>query len=302
MFIGNASYANAGIGIDVADDGPPLNDEAAVPYDTDGVQNYPVVTSVVHSGGDTIVSGYIKTQGFLQDIQLFHNSVMDAKTEGEKVIDVFAVTLDGNGFATFTRTISGFLADNVTATAVTSTCSNSPAAWSTAAPSIRRRSRFPIPLVVTNTADAGPGSLRDAITFANQCGAAPTITFNIPGAGVQTIIPATALPAPACGGTVIDGYTQPGRARTASRSAATAQRLIEIDGRATPGASGLEIGASGIVVRGLIVDDSGAQNAISVNAPAGASSIQVYGNILGDPTGTRAKKNSRGIRPPPRTR
>src|SRR4028119_23536 len=42
---------------------------------------------------------------------------------------------------------------------------------------------------VTNTADAGPGSLRDAITQANALAGADIINFNIPGAGVQTIAP-----------------------------------------------------------------------------------------------------------------
>lgn len=51
------------------------------------------------------------------------------------------------------------------------------------------------PFTVTNTADAGPGSLRDAITQANATAAPPhNINFAIPGAGVRTIAPLTALP------------------------------------------------------------------------------------------------------------
>ena len=65
--------------------------------------------------------------------------------------------------------------------------------------------------VVTNTADAGAGSLRQAIIDANTLAGADTIDFNIPGAGVHTISPASALPA-TTGPVTIDGYTQPGAA------------------------------------------------------------------------------------------
>src|SRR5579859_5293756 len=48
--------------------------------------------------------------------------------------------------------------------------------------------------VVTNVNDSGPGSLRDAITQANNNPGPDIITFNIPGTGVQTISPTSALP------------------------------------------------------------------------------------------------------------
>ncbi|MCX6855265.1 MAG: PA14 domain-containing protein, partial [Verrucomicrobia bacterium] len=53
-------------------------------------------------------------------------------------------------------------------------------------------------LIVTTTADSGPGSLRNAITCANNNPGAETITFNIPAGmltgGVAIISPATTLP------------------------------------------------------------------------------------------------------------
>src|SRR3989442_5833254 len=51
--------------------------------------------------------------------------------------------------------------------------------------------------VVTNTNDSGAGSLRQAILDANAngSGVVDTITFNISGGGVKTIIPSSALPA-----------------------------------------------------------------------------------------------------------
>jgi hypothetical protein len=62
---------------------------------------------------------------------------------------------------------------------------------------------------VTTAADAGAGSLRQAILDANVAADADTIQFNIPGAGVHTITPLTDFPM-ITGPVTIDGYTQPG--------------------------------------------------------------------------------------------
>ena len=68
--------------------------------------------------------------------------------------------------------------------------------------------------MVTNTNDLGPGSLRQAILDSNANpppppGTTNLITFNIPGSGVHTIMPATQLP-DIIQPLMIDGYTQPG--------------------------------------------------------------------------------------------
>src|SRR5262249_5498665 len=57
--------------------------------------------------------------------------------------------------------------------------------------------------------DATHCSLREAINAANANDGADTITFNIPGSGVHTITPSTALPF-ITGQVTIDGYTQSG--------------------------------------------------------------------------------------------
>src|SRR5713101_7823157 len=49
-------------------------------------------------------------------------------------------------------------------------------------------------LTVSNTGDSGAGSLRQAILDANNTNGLDTIVFQIPGSGVHTIAPATALP------------------------------------------------------------------------------------------------------------
>ncbi len=62
---------------------------------------------------------------------------------------------------------------------------------------------------VTNTNDAGPGSLRQAILDANGTSGADSVDFAIPGDGVQTIVLASPLP-DIVDPLWIDGYTQPG--------------------------------------------------------------------------------------------
>ena len=64
-------------------------------------------------------------------------------------------------------------------------------------------------LIVTNTSASGPGSLQQAILDANATNGLDTIIFQIPGTGVHTITPTSALPA-ITDPVVIDGTTQPG--------------------------------------------------------------------------------------------
>jgi hypothetical protein len=62
---------------------------------------------------------------------------------------------------------------------------------------------------VTNTDDSGPGSLRQAILDANASAGFDTIAFDIPGGGVHTITPLSALPV-ISESVLIEGYSQPG--------------------------------------------------------------------------------------------
>lgn len=63
--------------------------------------------------------------------------------------------------------------------------------------------------VVTNTNDAGPGSLRQAMIDSNATMDVNTIDFNIPGSGVQRIGTLSPLP-PITHAVSINGYSQPG--------------------------------------------------------------------------------------------
>ena len=139
---------------------------------------------------------------------------------------------------------------------------------------------------VTDTADSGPGSLRQAILDSNAATAgSDTIDFAIPGSDVQTIAPLSALPAitqPA----LIDGESQPGYAGTP---------LIELSGNQAGIGDGLLITGPGVTVRGLDISDFSQGDGIDLSG-AGATGDWIYANVIGtDPTGTNAEPNLVGI-------
>lgn len=109
----------------------------------------------------------------------------------------------------------------------------------------------PEKFLVTNTNEAGAGSLRQAILDSNAHPATDIIAFQI-GAGAQTIAPAHVLP-DITNPAIIDGTTQPGYA---------GHPLIELSGVNNQDAAvvpqqfldGLHITAGSATVRGLTID------------------------------------------------
>lgn len=108
-------------------------------------------------------------------------------------------------------------------------------------------------LTVTNAADSGPGSLRQAILDVNSTPGRNSVRFAIPGAGVQTITPLTALPG-IFGQVSIDGYTQPGSHPNTLTNGNNAMLLVRLDGTNLPFATPvLVLNGAGNTVRGLII-------------------------------------------------
>jgi uncharacterized repeat protein (TIGR01451 family) len=142
---------------------------------------------------------------------------------------------------------------------------------------------------VSNANDSGAGSLRQAILDANATPGTQTITFNLPGSGVQTINLTSQLP-PITDPIIIDGYTQPGASANTLGVGNNAVLLIELNG-ANTSAAGLTItaGGSASTVRGLVINRF-ARGAILLQI--GGSNI-IQGNFIGtDPTGTIARGNN----------
>jgi hypothetical protein len=145
--------------------------------------------------------------------------------------------------------------------------------------------------LITNTNDAGQGSLRQFLGNANLVAGVQTSRFNIPTTDPNysasplsfTIQPQSALPAVA-DTMVIDGTTQLGFASTP---------IIVLDGTlAGPVANGLEISADGCIVRGLVIN----QFSRSGVRLSGDGNV-ILGNFIGtDVTGLLYRGNgSHGI-------
>lgn len=119
---------------------------------------------------------------------------------------------------------------------------------------------------VTSAADAGTGSLREAIALANAQAGSDLITFNL--GQDRTIDLLTPLPA-LSDAAFIDGTTQPGYAGAP---------VVEIDGSALGGtADGMVIAASNSTVRGLAIGGFGGFGVSVLNA----TNIGVEANHVG---------------------
>jgi CSLREA domain-containing protein len=89
-------------------------------------------------------------------------------------------------------------------------------------------------------------TLRAAIEEANAQSKASTITFDLPGSGIETIAPAAALPAVTTPVT-IDATTQPGY------SSASGKPLIELNGSPAGLSIGLQVSAPDTTIAGLAI-------------------------------------------------
>lgn len=111
--------------------------------------------------------------------------------------------------------------------------------------------------IVTNTNDAGAGSLRQAMTDVESISGADTIVFNIPKSdpgynsitGVWTIEPLSDMPTLLNNGTVIDGTTQSVNQGNTNPKGPE----IEINGENLP-QNGFEVNGSDKIIKGLVIN------------------------------------------------
>jgi CSLREA domain-containing protein len=280
--LSNAIFSNGALGIDLGGTGVTPNDAGDPDAGENNFQNFPVIASAVTSGGGTMIQGTLNstanTGGFV--VEFFASPSCDSSGygEGQRFLGSITVNTDnfGNAFINQTLASATFAGEALTATATDPTGNTSE--FSQCLTIMGTPQTF----TVLNTADAGAGSLRQAILDANANNfAADTIAFNIAGAGVHTISPLSALP-DITETVVIDGYTQPGSSVNTLVTADNAVIKIELDGSsAGAGADGLRIVGSGSIVRGLAVNRFTRNGITLVGASGMGDNITISGSFIG---------------------
>ena len=174
-------------------------------------------------------------------------------------------TIANGGLATVSIFVAPTTAGSVSNTATVSAAQTDPVSANNTATATTTVNAGPSTFLVFNTNDSGNGSLRQAITNANNTPGIDFINFAIPGTGVHTIAPQSPLPA-VSETAFIDGFTQPGF---------TGTPLIELDGtNAGPATNGLVLAGSSITVTGLAINRFGTGGAPT---DSGGSGILVLG-------------------------
>jgi VCBS repeat-containing protein len=118
--LGNSIYASSGLGIDIGNNGVNTNDVGDGDSGGNNLQNFPVITSTVVAGGQTIIAGTLNSEANkTYRIELFANSAADASGygEGETYLGFVSVTTDGSGNASFSYTHNAALSGRISATA-----------------------------------------------------------------------------------------------------------------------------------------------------------------------------------------
>jgi hypothetical protein len=145
-----------------------------------------------------------------------------------------------------------------------------------------------VTLLVTNTNDSGPGSLRDALLKCERTPAC-TIAFAIPGDGPwHTIRPLSPLP-PVPRTTTFDGETQ----RAAFGDTNPYGPEIELNGSELASGNGLELDCS--FVRGLAINGFPSNGVVLGGDCHGFDAVLERNYIGCDPTGMLAVPNVRGV-------
>ncbi|MFN2426094.1 MAG: right-handed parallel beta-helix repeat-containing protein, partial [Candidatus Binatia bacterium] len=264
------------LGIDLGADGVTANDEDDSDGGPNGLQNFAVLTFARSGGGQVVVEGHLQSSPGFYTLQFFLCGEADPSGfgEGELFLGTTAVMVPDEegttaffkaGFALPPNAPQEFLVSSITLNEDRQTSE-----FSGAIAAVEGGTE----LFVTNSADSGPGSLRQAIFDANQ------------DADVNTIIFALANPVQAISSegfsvehpVIIDGFTQNGSTPNTIASPTDARLQVEIDGSpASAGSVGFVVSAPGTVIRGLSIHSFPAGAIRSQDA----DELRIEGNYIG---------------------
>jgi trimeric autotransporter adhesin len=108
--LGNRIFGNAGLGIDLDNNGVTANDVGDADTGASNLQNFPVLASANSSGGNTAIVGTINSNaGATLRIEFFSSPTGDATGygEGQVYLGATSVTADGSGNASFATLLNG---------------------------------------------------------------------------------------------------------------------------------------------------------------------------------------------------
>jgi hypothetical protein len=185
--------------------------------------------------------------------------------EGQLWLGATNVTTDAAGNAALDVTLAAPLRGRF----ITATATDPQGNTSEFSPCVRASSTIPpATFTVVNTNNSGPGSLRQALldAMARISAGNNLIAFNLPGSGVQTIAPQSALPR-ITEPVTIDAFTQPGASANTSSNGNNALPRVRLDGVNAGGASsGLVIAGGNSIIRGLVIVRFGDHGILLTNA------------------------------------
>lgn len=119
---GNSIHSNADLGIDLSIEGVTPNDDGDLDDGSNGLQNFPLLTSVMHGAGTTTITGTLDSTADIEmTIDFYSNSVCDPSGhgEGETFLGSLLLVLAGDGDESFEATLATVVSDSdfITATA-----------------------------------------------------------------------------------------------------------------------------------------------------------------------------------------
>lgn len=271
--LGNATYENGGLGIDLGGDGATANDTDDADSGANNVQNYPTLNaSLVDTDLTVIFSVDTDPSNATYPLTIRFYRADGDEQEGQEFLTSESYTADDYadcGVTPCAKTVTldadalGLTDDSM----ILATAMDDDNNTSEFSPAVSTASC----LVVSTTADSGEGSLREAIDCANFLGGLDAITFDIEGDGPHVITPTSALPV-ITDPLFLNGASQPGNesvCTAAIPSRPAYQIILDGNGLNTDGLV-LDAGSDGSTIQGLNIRNFGtassSKNAIEINS------------------------------------